>query len=113
MSEGQPTETTPEIKEVKPTYDPQIQEIIDLAEQAALDAQKALDEGNKSAGRRARGILNDIKKKITPLRKMILDGMKPVKAEKNDASEDAGAGDGGDSGAAGADAGTEGTAGPA
>jgi hypothetical protein len=53
-------------------YTKEVQELVNMMKDAAIDTSKALTTGNKSAGRRARNLLNDLKKKITPLRKLIL-----------------------------------------
>ena len=42
----------------------------------AMDADRCLNEKNKSAGRRARKSLNEIRKLIKPLRVSILESMK-------------------------------------
>lgn len=47
-------------------------ELFDLAEQTSLDLHYALLSGNKSAGRRARVGLNELRKLILPLKKLTL-----------------------------------------
>ena len=67
-------------------FESPIQEMVDSVLAAARDADICLKEGNKSAGRRARGMLGDVKKKTTPLRKIILDRMKGKTKEEAIAS---------------------------
>jgi hypothetical protein len=61
----------PEIK-----YLPEVQELSDLMKDLAVDAHQAITNRNKSAGRRARAALIQLKEKITPLRKLILQSMR-------------------------------------
>lgn len=58
--------------EAEPTYVKDVQELVDIMKDLALDAHCAITEKNKSAGRRARTSLLQLKAKITPLRKLIL-----------------------------------------
>jgi hypothetical protein len=62
--------------EIGPIYAKEIQEIVELVKDLALDAHCALTEKNKSAGRRARTSLLQLKAKVTPLRKLILKKIK-------------------------------------
>ena len=57
-------------------FEAPIQALVDNVILAAKDADICLKEGNKSAGRRARKLLGDVKKGITPLRITILEKMK-------------------------------------
>ena len=57
-------------------FDSDVQSIVELVAEMSVDADRCLTESNKSAGKRARKALNEIKKKITPLRKRILEVMK-------------------------------------
>ena len=70
--------------ETAPVFEPPIQELLDCFLKAAKDADICLKDGNKSAGRRARGMLGDIKKRTTPLRKAILERMKGKSKEEVD-----------------------------
>lgn len=60
------------VMETEPAYMKDVQELVDLMKDLALDAHCALTEKNKSAGRRARSSLLQLKSKVTPLRKLIL-----------------------------------------
>jgi hypothetical protein len=71
ISKGKPTTSECDVQEAH-VYTKEVQELVNIMKDAAADASKALTTGNKSAGRRARNLLNDFKKKITPLRKLIL-----------------------------------------
>ena len=53
-----------------------IRNFLSLAETIAYDANKALTTNNKSAGRRARILLLDLKNKIIPLRRSVLKATK-------------------------------------
>ena len=55
---------------------PPVQEIVDVFLKAAKEADGCIKTGNKAQGRRARKLLSDVKKAITPLRQAILDVMK-------------------------------------
>lgn len=57
-------------------FESPVQKLVDDVLLAAKDADICLKEGNKSAGRRARKVLGEIKKGITPLRIQILEKMK-------------------------------------
>lgn len=58
---------------------PEVQEIVNMVKDLAIDAHRAIVENNKSAGRRARIALTAVKNKITPLRQQILTKMKEKK----------------------------------
>ena len=60
-------------EEPQKVYDEEVQQVLDLAKSMAEDADKCLAEANKSAGKRARKALNEIKKACTPLRKRLLE----------------------------------------
>lgn len=53
-----------------------LQNFLSQVQQALKEAQVCFDKGNKSAGRRARKLLGEVKKAITPLRAEILEKMK-------------------------------------
>ena len=53
-----------------------VQGFVDLVNEMSIDAHNALQGRSKSAGRRARSALLDIRKMITPLRSKILVKMK-------------------------------------
>jgi hypothetical protein len=53
-----------------------VQDFVDKVQEMAVDANKALLYGNRSAGRRARMVLSVLKEKITPMRREILESMK-------------------------------------
>jgi len=53
-------------------YIPEVQEICDLFKNACLDAHNAIANKNKSAGRRARIMLLDLRSRIIPLRRHLL-----------------------------------------
>jgi hypothetical protein len=55
---------------------PEVKEIVDMVNSLAPDANRAILEHNKSAGRRARIVLTEVKNRITPLRRKILVEMK-------------------------------------
>lgn len=57
-------------------YVDDVQKIVDLVESLARDAHQALTNHNRSAGRRARTLLLEVRGKITPLRKKILNVIK-------------------------------------
>jgi len=54
------------------SYPKEVKELLLLVHKLSLDASKAIKEGNKSAGRRARSSLMRVKKLIPSLRKKIL-----------------------------------------
>ena len=56
-------------------YCKEVQDLVNLVNNIAVDAQSALQNSNKSAGRRARTTLVNLKKISTPLRAKILDSM--------------------------------------
>ena len=58
------------------TYTRIVQDFVDLVNKMAFDANKSLLTGNRSAGRRARMVLSELKEKITSLRREILTSMK-------------------------------------
>ena len=55
---------------------PQVQEIVDALLKAAEEADGCIKTRNKAQGRRARKMLSDVKKAITPLRETVLAAMK-------------------------------------
>lgn len=57
-------------------YVKEIQGFVSLSEEIAADAHNAMVMGNKSAARRARNKLNDLRHKIPEIRKMLLDKVK-------------------------------------
>ena len=57
-------------------YVEDVQKLVDLVESLSRDANQALINHNRSAGRRARTLLIDVRNKITPLRKKILKAIK-------------------------------------
>ena len=58
-----------------------VQEIVDAFLGAAKEADGCIKTGNKSQGRRARKMLSEVKKAITPLRETILTVMKGETAQ--------------------------------
>lgn len=62
------------VVEVK--YTKEIQDFISLAELIAIDANNTMVTGNKSAARRARNRLNDLRHMIPKIRKILLDRIK-------------------------------------
>jgi hypothetical protein len=75
LKEGGSAVQESDVQEPEIQYVPEVQEIVSLVKEMAFDAHRAIQEGNKSAGRRARNSLNELKHKITPLRKLILSKM--------------------------------------
>lgn len=73
---GLPMTRETDIVETETEYVKEVQDLVNMVNDMAVDAHKALTDGNKSAGRRARIALTTIKKATTPLRKNILDKMK-------------------------------------
>ena len=65
------------VTETGPVYDDGIKALFDLVKQIAPDAQKCIDEKNKSAGRRARKGLLELGKLVKPLRKRLSDVTSP------------------------------------
>lgn len=57
-------------------YIQQVREMVDLVNELAFDADKALKSRNKSAGRRARINLLKLRDMIVPMREEILEKMK-------------------------------------
>lgn len=86
IKEGKPTTIKSDVNKVEIDLVPEVAEIVGIVDNMSLDAHKAITEGNKSAGRRARGLLNDLKHKITPLRKKILDNMHVEEGEEPEVS---------------------------
>lgn len=68
---GQSTILTEDGKPV--TFESAVQKIVDLVNEMAQDADRCLKEKNKSAGRRARKSLNELRKMCPELRKILLD----------------------------------------
>jgi hypothetical protein len=56
-------------------YDADIQVFLDKVKDISIDAHLAISVGNKSAGKRARTALIELRNSIIPLRKKILDRM--------------------------------------
>lgn len=79
--EGEPMVQDSDVVPGNTEYAKPVQEMIDMVTEMAGDADRALRNGNKSAGRRARTILIAMKKKITPLRDQILAEMKKPKED--------------------------------
>jgi hypothetical protein len=71
--ENRPESCDPE-KDV--SYAEPLQNLLDAVQTAITEAQVCFDTGNKSAGRRARKALGEIKKSLTPLRATVLEKMK-------------------------------------
>jgi len=57
-------------------YVKEIQGFVSLSDEIAVDAHNAMVMGNKSAARRARNKLNDLRRRILEIRKMLLDKVK-------------------------------------
>lgn len=64
-----------------------IVEFARLSVRAILDSDRCLKSGNKSAGKRARKKLVEIKKDVTPIRKKLLE-ITSAKSEGEDESKD-------------------------
>lgn len=75
VKKGESTVASSNIIEPEIKYVAEVQEVVDLVRDWALDAHQAISSKNKSAGRRARTALIAIRDKVTPLRKKILDCM--------------------------------------
>lgn len=82
IKEGEPTVKQTNIIEPEMEYVKEVQELVDMVKDLAVDAHRAMTENNKSAGRRARIALTALKNKITPLRQTILEKMKQDKPDK-------------------------------
>jgi hypothetical protein len=76
---GDPTVQKSSIIGPEIDYIPEVQEIYILAKDACLDSHNAIANKNKSAGRRARVMLLELRSKIIPLRKHILQSIKYLK----------------------------------
>ena len=76
MENNEPTTKQINTAEPEMKFVTSVQELVDMVKDLAIDAHRSLTENNKSAGRRARIALTQLKSKITPLRKTILDKMK-------------------------------------
>lgn len=72
---GLPMTRETEIITNENSYTEEVQKFLNLVKEMAVDANKAIAGNNKSAGRRARMALTNIKNMITPLRKNILENM--------------------------------------
>lgn len=70
---GQPTLLNSNNEPV--SFHPDVQEIVNLVNEMAIDADRCLKEGNKSAGKRARSSLNTLRKRCPEMRKTILQAM--------------------------------------
>lgn len=81
-AKGLPMNKDVDIIQPEAEYHPEVQELFEMVKTMSIDADRALREGNKSAGRRARIALTAIKKKVTPLRDQILKKMKESKSDK-------------------------------
>ena len=73
---GQPNVNTEDESGDPIRHHKEIQKFIAIVNEMAMDADRCLNEKNKSAGRRARKSLNEIRKLIKPLRVSILESMK-------------------------------------
>jgi len=78
MAEEQNETQAPEEtkKEKASENHPEMQKLIDLLDKVVPDANDAFKNKNKSAARRARVGLMEVKKLITPLRNAILESVK-------------------------------------
>lgn len=73
---GQPATLASGVIEPEIKYIQEVQELSDLVKDLVVDAHQAIVDRNKSAGRRARASLIQLKERITPLRKQILKSMR-------------------------------------